>query len=267
MLENRNTLELIPLMLKEKRREKILEILKVYNYISVFELSRKINASQATVRRDLTFLKNKNNIIRIHGGAAIKDKDQEKNTFLNRLNRNVEKKNHIAIEAINLINNNDVIFLDAGTTVFQLANLLSKKNYENLTVITNSIENAYILRNSNLSLYVVGGMLAKDTLALMGRNTDQVIRNFHIDKCFLAASGLDIKYGITSRSEFHANFKKILIDVSDKKILLIDSSKIGIICLNKITDLNKIDIIVTNPEIDVKIINEIRKTKATQLIV
>ncbi|MFZ7132630.1 MAG: DeoR/GlpR family DNA-binding transcription regulator [Eubacteriales bacterium] len=253
-------------MLKEKRREKIIEYLKISNYISVFELSKKLNVSKATIRRDLSFLKKNSRIEKIHGGAALTDMSQKESTFLSRINKNIEEKKQIAMSAINLIRNNDVVFLDAGTTIFQLAKLLSKKKYDNLTVITNSIENAYILRNSDISLYVVGGTLIKDTLALMGAQAEQVIKNFHINKLFLAASGFDLDYGITTKSEFHANFKKILINISDKKILLIDSSKIGTISLNKIADIDKINILVTNSEIDRKILEKIRKTKIDKII-
>ena len=123
--------------IQPKRLEKIVEILNSKSYVTVKDICDVIDASPATIRRDLQNLNEKGIIDKFHGGATIKRKVSI--PYSDREKENIKEKNKIALEAFQLIKENSNVILDAGTTVMQLARLLEKSFNGNLTIVTTAI--------------------------------------------------------------------------------------------------------------------------------
>ena len=152
------------------REKQILEILLKEKRVSVPELARALFISEPSVRRDLQSLEKQNLIKRVHGGAVLEESALSKNRipFLIREYEQRDAKALIAGKAINLISDNDVIFLDASTSCYYLIPYLASKR--NLTVITNGVKALIKLAEYGINTISTGGALNNSCLALVGED-------------------------------------------------------------------------------------------------
>ena len=144
-----------------------------------------------------------------------------------------------------LIEDGDHLMLDDSSTSLYLAKKLKEK--KNLTVITNSVELVVELNGiDGWTIILTGGRLKPDSLALVGDQTQQMLRRYHVDTAVMSCKGIDLKAGVTDSSEFHAQTKQSMLRCAKKKILILDSSKIDKVSFIDIAPLDAFDIVVTN---------------------
>lgn len=157
-------------MLVPERHKKIVQIINDKKNVRVNELSKLFAVTEETIRRDLEKLEAKNKLQRTHGGAvAMDDSDDDEIPFNDRQVLNRNEKMDVAKVAVSLIDEQDIIFLDASTTALYLAKLLP--NME-LTVLTNSLLVASELANrSKIQVIMTGGTLSKTSLSLVWTNS------------------------------------------------------------------------------------------------
>ena len=129
--------------MKEIQEKAVLDFLEKKQYASVEEISRTLNVSNSTTRRIFGALQIKGLITRTHGGAKINDANNAAPSFTFRIHQNLFEKKKIALSAIKLIRNGDIIFLDGSTTAYCIAEYLGE--FENIKVITNGIETLSLL--------------------------------------------------------------------------------------------------------------------------
>ena len=155
-------------MLPNQRREKILELLKEDGSAKVIDLARIFKVTEVTVRQDLEKLEKDGLVLREHGGAYLKNiEDQVRNFSLSHQD-NMEKKELIASKCLEFIERGDSIILDSGSTTTEIAKKL--KGFNNLTVITNAINIAMMLGTEpGIELIVTGGEFKPPTLSLTGQ--------------------------------------------------------------------------------------------------
>lgn len=229
---------------QEERREEILKILDKKNRISTNELIEKFNTTAVTIRKDLTVLEKSGALKRTHGGAIKKNElfrglalTEKEKIFLN-------EKLRIVKEAANLIKEGDTIILDSGSTT----NLLAKEilNKKNITVITNALNIAVELINSNIEVILTGGNLFKDTLTLIGPLAETVLKKLSSGKLFLGTDGIDFEHGLTTPNLTEASTSQTMMNISGEIILLVDESKFGRRSLAVISKIEKLDKIITN---------------------
>lgn len=237
-------------MLKQLRQEKILEILSEKGVVTVNELCTALNTSKATIRRDLLLLDEKDGVKKAYGGVMLINKRATEDLPIElRRTMNKEEKTLIAKAALEYINEGDTIFLDPGTTNFQLACQLNK--FENLTVLTNDIDIASeISRNSNHELIIVGGFVKKKTTAITGFFAEQMIQNIHVNIAFLATDSVDLDHGFMCHDMDELPIKRLMIRNSKTKFMLCDHSKFQNAALVSICPVTDVDKIITNDEID-----------------
>ena len=217
-------------MLAEERRTIILEKLALQNVVKVRDLSKELGATEVTIRHDLDELERSRQLRRVHGGAALLSEQVQKNRSArsDMTVKHQEEKMAIAQEALPMINDNDTILMDASTTVHQLGLLIGEKDYQNLTVITNSIllANA-LLGKKNLRIIHLGGEIDH----IMGFSFGLVARNalsrIRVDKCFLGANGVDPKFGYSVPVMEDAEIKQCMLESAKQRIILADHSKFG----------------------------------------
>ena len=221
-------------MLKTERKQLILEELNQHHVVSLEKLVSLLETSESTVRRDLDELEAENKLRRVHGGAELPHSLQEEETIQEKSVKNLQEKKLLAQKAASLIKEQDVIFIDAGTTTAFLIKELVNKN---ITVVTNSIHHAVQLVEKQIPTVMVGGSVKMATDACIGGVALNQINQLHFDRAFIGMNGIDDGYYTTPDMEEGA-VKRAILENAKQTYVLVDSSKIGQTCFAKIASLN-----------------------------
>ena len=235
-------------MIREQRIDYIMEELKKKGVVSISELTHVLGASRSTIHRDLGDLEEQHLLHCVRGGAvAAAQKASLEPTVDARKNRFLEEKQRIARAALDFIQDNETIILDSGTTVNQLAKLLAGS--KNLYLATNDLHSAMDLSgNPDISVIVLGGILRTGHFALNGLFTEDILRQIHADTAFLSVDALDFNVGPMVFSMEEIPTKRLMIQSSQKSIILCDHSKFESIAFVNICAFSKIDLIITGKE-------------------
>lgn len=238
-------------LLANQRREKILELLHEDGSAKVSNLARLFKVTEVTIRQDLERLEKEGQIVREHGGAYLKNvEDQVKNFSLTH-QENMDKKRLIAGKSLEFIESGDTIILDSGTTTTEIAKQL--KGMKNLTVITNALNIALMLGGDpSIEVIVTGGEFKPPTLSLTGQKAADFFDGLNVQKLFLATAGISLRAGLTYPSISDLVVKKAMIDAADVTYLVADSSKFGMSALASLGALSLIDYIITDEGIERK---------------
>ena len=250
-------------MLGEERREYILNLILKTGSVKAADIAKTLGISETTIRRDLNKLSKKGLVRRTYGGAIANSGTSvgSELKFDIQKEKYIEEKKRIALAAASLINEGDVILIEAGTTGYQTA--LNITNKKNLTVITNSYDIASMLGKTNPEFTIIlsGGILRPETRSLIGPLADLLLENINVDKAFIGISGIDIKKGITSADLLEAQTKKKIIECAKQVIALCDHSKIGHVAMNFVAPINKINIFITDSAADRQFLEKLKSLK------
>ncbi|SFM17042.1 transcriptional regulator, DeoR family [Gracilibacillus orientalis] len=240
-------------MFATERRNAISKILQDKKRVTVKDLSKMLNVSEATLRSDLSNMENKGLLTRTHGGAVLDSPINAENTFSAREKKNKESKIAIANKAMTFINDKDCILLDASTTALEIARLLKDQNIR-LTVLTNGISAAIELRdNPAITVILLGGMLRNGSMALEGPFGTSILNQIHVDTMFTSARGFTLDEGLTDFSVYEVELKKALISKVDKVVAIIDHSKIEDNSIASFASIQDIDVFISDQDIDDKL--------------
>lgn len=227
-------------MLAEKRQQLILEMLKLNGVIKMQDICDKTDCSESSARRDLQLLEEQGLLVRIHGGAKMKYSLQREPDMSGKTKEHPEAKEKIAKRAAELINDDDVIYLDAGSTTLEMVKYLVQRN---LTVVTNGVQHASVLADQNVRTILVGGQLKNSTKALVGAQTVSDLQQLRFNKAFLGINGIHPKYGYTTPDPNEAAVKQVALQQSEKTYVLADASKFNNVSFVKVADLGAGEII------------------------
>lgn len=231
-------------MIKEERYDKILAILEEEQYISAAKLSKILYVSLPTIRRDLTELVRRHQIIRSHGGAK-KIHSEHIVTPLNfRKTVHSAEKRALCRRAASLVNDNDIIFIDSSTTTLQMADFLSEK--KGITVITNGIPIATLLVKKGIKTYCTGGEIFENSMAHFGSFAEDFIQRFNIDTLFFSCHGVSEKGMLTDPSLPETQIRKVAINQSKKTVFLCDETKLSLSTPYNLVPIQTLDHIITN---------------------
>lgn len=245
-------------MLNEKRKQEILDLLKSKGNVRVNELSKKFNVSEVTIRCYLADMEKKGLLTRVHGGAISSYKPYYSMNMTQRLETNHWEKASIAKKIAKMIEPNDTIMLNSGTTT-----LLTFRQFPeeyNLNIVTNSISIALeASANSNYNVVLIGGSVNTKYQFSFGTDAVSQIKNYHADKFILSVDGIDISGGFTTYYDKEAEVDRIMIAQSEKCIVAADYSKFRHSAFAKISDISVADCIVTNSSLNEKIISDFKE--------
>jgi DeoR/GlpR family transcriptional regulator of sugar metabolism len=210
-----------------ERRQSIIELLRRQPGLRVPEIAAALDVSEGTVRNDLNALEADGRLERVHGGAVLTEQRHINNTsFSERHHEHSPAKEAIARVASALVQDGDSILLDASSTVYYFALMLDTR--QNLRVVTNGLDVARLLaRNPSNTIILSGGILNPDGSSLTGLFSEQAIRELHVQKAFVSASGFSIERGLTEVHLEEAQLKRKAIESAKQVIALVDSSKLG----------------------------------------
>lgn len=221
-------------MLTEKRRRVILELLEREETVGLQEFMKALDASESTVRRDLSQLEDEGMLIRIHGGAKRIYTIDFETPIQEKVLQSLREKEVIGHYAAMLVERQEIIYMDAGSTTMQMIPYLAGKE---VTVVTNGIQQATMLLEQGIKTIVLGGILKPGTRAIIGQNAMQQLQQYRFEKIFLGMNGVDWTYGYTTPDEEEAAIKRLAMQQSNHVYILADDSKISKVSFCKVADL------------------------------
>ncbi len=224
---------------------------------TITELSRSLKVSEATVRRDLQSLEEQGRAQRVHGGAIQVRFPKIEPVFNEKASLHAAEKKLIAERALEFIEDNDTIYLDGGSTVQALARRLGAR--KNLTVVTNSMKAASELMESGHRLILIGGEFRVLSQTLVGPMTAKLLEGLHISKAFLGTIGFTVEQGISTTDPNEAFTKELVMKRADKKILLMDSSKVGHPSLAVSGCIEDFDVIISDENLPDQVVRQLKK--------
>lgn len=223
-----------------ERRSRVVHIVTEQGYCTVSELSSTLGVSEMTIRRDIGRLVQDGRLRSFHGGVgSISPQEMLGRDYTDRNQSMAEAKRAIAEVAVTMMRNGEVIAIDAGTSGAQLAEALPRG--DSLRVVTHSLSAITAMAGAvNFEIESLGGVLHLDSLSFGGPSTLNAISNLHIGTTFLAASSLNER-GVFCGTGFDAITKRALIEVSERVILIADSSKLAESAAVKVCGWSSID--------------------------
>ena len=231
-------------MLKSKRKQLILEKVMKDKFVSLEYLVKALDTSESTVRRDLDELESERKLRRVHGGAESLHFLQEEESNQEKSIKNIQEKTKIAQKAASLIQEYDVIFIDAGTTNELLVNELHDPS---VTVVTNSIHHATKLVERNIPTVIIGGVVKRSTDASIGGVALNQIGQLNFDKAFIGMNGIDDGFFTTPDMEEGA-VKRAILENAKRTYVLADASKLGQTSFAKVAPVSRARLITNQTE-------------------
>ena len=210
-----------------ERRQTLFDLLRRQPGVRVPEIAVSLGVSEGTVRNDLNALEAEGRLTRIHGGAVLVNQRGLQNTsFADRHRERMAQKEIIGRCAAQLVEDGDSILLDASSTIYYFAMALESRQY--LRVVTNGLDVARLLaKNTTNTVILIGGILNPDGSSLTGLFSEEAIRDLHVQKAFVSASGFSVTRGLTEVHLEEAQLKKKAIESTRQLYALIDSTKLG----------------------------------------
>ena len=212
-------------MFTEERHNIILRELKIKGMISVNDLVKLLNTSESTIRRDLNTLDSEGLLKKIHGGATLVGEKASRHDYKVNVRKslNLDEKRKIAIHAASLIQDEDVIYIDAGTTTELIIEFISNTN---ITAVTNGIVHAKKLLEKNIKTFILGGEIKDVTEAIIGSNAVLDLKKYNFSKGFFGANGISNENGYTTPDVTEGMVKAEALRRCKKAYVLADESKL-----------------------------------------
>lgn len=248
-------------MLTNERHDFILRLIEEKRTVKLQELVELTDASESTLRRDLTELENLGKLERVFGGAVLPSRNLQEPSIADKSTRYLEEKKSIASYAATFVQEGDSVFLDAGTTTLQMIPFLKDKNP---VVVTNGLPLAEALNEACLTTYLTGGLLKPRTGAFVGSGTLLALDAYHFDICFLGVNGIHTEYGYTTPDPEEAAIKRKASSHSRKTYMLGDHSKVNKVSFAKIMDLGDAALIVD--DLPSEVLTEFKKITSVKVV-
>jgi DeoR family transcriptional regulator, aga operon transcriptional repressor len=246
-------------MLAEERRQRVREIIEEKGKITVEDIVGRFHVSAVTARSDLDVLAKRREVMRSHGGAV-----RQLNTVVDYPLRFKESIHHaekvrIGQAAGQLLQPNQSIILDSGTTTIQIARQIKSARIHPLTVITNALNIAYELAETDgLTLIVIGGLLRPASSSMVGPQAERMLQDLPADHLFLGVDGLDPEVGYCTPDILEAQLNALMIRISNEVTVVADASKFGRRSLSLIGPIECARRIITDHAVNPEIAETIR---------
>ncbi len=214
-----------------RRRQAIYEHLQHDRLVRVADLSEEFKVSEVSIRADLEYLERRGLARRTHGGAEAAVGLDSHTPFEARRLQNVPAKQAIAQAAAALIEPHQVIFLDSGTTVLEIARRIPESllNSGGLTIVTRSLSVAESLQvQRGVRLILLGGIYTHDYDTFIGPEVTYALQNIHADLLFAGTDGITLDFGVTTDNVLEKEIHQLMVTRADRVIVASDSTKIGV---------------------------------------
>jgi len=229
-------------VVKNPRHEKILNLIQNFRHISVADLTERLGVSQVTIRKDLTKLEDLGLIIRNHGGARLAQSVKPIPPIISRKRTFYEQKDRITSRAVQLIEEDDSVCIDAGATNLLLAEKLTSSQ---IRVISNSLDVLNILASSiDVTLTAIGGNFRASAGSFIGPQAEDSINQLQFDIAFIGTTGITARGEFLTQNAIEGRLKKDMLKAARRKVILADSSKFEARAFAKFANADLIDILI-----------------------
>lgn len=233
-------------MLTPERYQLIIDQIDKRDVVKIQELISMTNASESTIRRDLSTLEERGFLKRVHGGASKLSNSRLEPDMLEKSSKNLQDKLKIAETAAALLEEGDCIYLDAGTTTLHMIEFIDKA--KDIVVVTNGVMHIEALIRKGIPFYLLGGYVKHRTGAMIGGASLTAISQYRFDKSFLGVNGVHIEAGFTTPDPDEALLKTKAVRQAKTAYVLADPSKFGEISFSAFADLSDAAIITTDAD-------------------
>ena len=235
---------------RTKRLNNIVEYLQKNQSADVKELAERLYVSDMTIRRDLKILEGENVVRLMHGGVFLNPAEQGGNidndyTLPSATAKKMPEKKRIAEKAVSLIEPNEAITIDTGSTMEVFSRLIPNDMNLNILCYSLNVLNEVSKRKDNQIIFA-GGFFHESSLMFESPEGLSLIRRTRTNKAFISAAGVNAELGVTTKIQQERDVKEAIMESSQSRILLIDSSKFGRVQTNYFANLEDFDIIITD---------------------
>lgn len=247
-------------MFGQQRHQSILKKLYRDKTLKVADLIEMFGVSMETIRRDLEYLEKEGLLKRVHGGAIPTEMDYRRELpFTIRETKYIDEKNELAEIATKYLSEGQSIALDVSTTNTLFAVALKRK-FNKLTIITNSLSIANeLVEMPYYTIILTGGVIRNQECSLVGEMAEAFVSQFRVDTFFMSMSGASLTEGITDYGIGEVQIKKKMMKISQKTIVLGDSSKFDAVSLLKVCECNEVDKFITDSKISQEMVEKFSK--------
>lgn len=208
------------------------------------KLAQELNVSAMTIRRDLVKLQEENRIKRCHGGAVVK----EEAAYADKQTSNIDAKRQLARRAAAFVKCGDTVFLDAGTTTYEIAKLI--KDIDKIMVVTNDLEIARLLNASKAKVLICGGYIQKSTGSMFGHYAAQMLADFWFDIGFFGAASINDAFDVMTPTVDKMWLKRQVPKQCSVSYLVADASKFHRQARTRINHLGDFTGVITDCKFD-----------------
>lgn len=243
-------------MLAAERQAMIVDIIRKNGSVQVDELAKELNVSTMTIRRDLLKLQNDNKLERCHGGAVAK----QEITYADKQTSHMDGKKKIALACAKYVSEKDTVFLDAGTTTYEIAKLVM--NIPGVLIVTDDLEIARLVKDSSAELCICGGTVQKSTGSMFGRYATQMLADFKFDVGFFGAATINDDFEVMTPTAEKMWLKRETPKQCGESYLVADESKFGKQAMTRINHLGDFTAVVTDKKFSVQEMRKIERLHA-----
>lgn len=237
------------LLIPAQRRDRIQEYLAVNKIARTADLCDLLEASEATVRRDLEWLEQEGFLERTHGGAILSQHMTLEPGYQQRAQVYIDEKRSIGALAASLVQKEDVVFLNSGTTTTEV--LRQIRNDPSISVFSNNLWGVVELREPGFQYYLVGGEFQARSYSVAGRFANENLAQVYANKAIIGTDGFSLKHGCTVPSNAEAEIVRQMIRQTKGEIILVaDHSKWGVVSNFQIASIDEINTLVTDTGFD-----------------
>jgi DeoR/GlpR family transcriptional regulator of sugar metabolism len=222
-------------MLAEERLTKIVTIVKEQGFARVEYLSQVMQVSDMTIRRDLGKCQQRGIVRRCHGGAMLACMNRQETSYKDKSREHQGVKKNIAEAAAALVKERMTVFLDAGTTTFEIA--LRIRQTARITIVTNDVYIVHALLAFQPELIYIGGSIQKNTGSAVGGFAEQMVRQMHFDVSFFGAHSINKNFDVMTPTLEKRFLKNRLTENSSESYVAADHSKFNKNALYRIDNL------------------------------
>lgn len=236
-------------LIPAQRRERIQEYLTIHQIARTADLCEMLDASEATVRRDLEWLESKGILERTHGGAILNQRMILEPEYQQRVKQHPEEKRRIGELAASLIEDGDIVFINSGTTATQVLQHIRRDS--NITVFTNNVSAVMDLGNPVFHYFLIGGEFQSRSNSIAGRFALDNLGLVYANKTILGVDGISLKHGCTVPTNAEAEVVRRMIERTKGSIIIAaDYSKWGVVSNFQIANIDEVDKLVSDDKLD-----------------
>ncbi|MDL1912635.1 DeoR/GlpR transcriptional regulator [Chloroflexi bacterium CFX6] len=252
-------------LIPAQRREKIQEYLAVHQIARTADLCQLLDASEATIRRDLEWLEQKGILERTHGGAILNQRMIFEQEYQQRAQHHPEEKKRIGELAASLIEEGDIVFINSGTTATQV--LQHMRGDLRISVFTNNVSAVIELGDPIFHYYLIGGEFQPRSNSIAGRFAIENLKQIYANKAIIGVDGISIKHGCTVPTNPEAEVVRQMIERTKGPVIIVaDHGKWGVVSNFQVAAIDEIDMLVTDERFDRSALDDLASHSVSCLI-